>query len=126
MPEPIISRQDWLRTRPRVYSAADSRPVEAAVLEPRADTMRDMVRQYVAQKHHEDTSVDEPFLSEEEFDMELDAQPLSEHQLSELALDILAMQDQGEADLDASGVDVEGSPEPDPAPGIPEPNHSAT
>lgn len=82
----MSGRQAWLRdpNRERSSSLVDPRPLEAAVLEPRADTMRDMVRQYVNQRTLDDRQEDEPFLDDEEFAIETAEEPFSEYQLAEM------------------------------------------
>lgn len=44
-----MSRQAWLRDpdRPRIFGRVDTRPHSAAVLDRRADSMREMVREHV-------------------------------------------------------------------------------
>jgi hypothetical protein len=88
----MSGRQAWLRDPDRVRSSSlvDPRPLEAAVLEPRADTMRDMVRQYVNQRTLDDSQVDEPFLDDEDFDIENAQEPYSDYQLSEMESDAIA------------------------------------
>lgn len=116
-----VSRGTWLhdRDRARPSAAADPRPVEAAVLTPRADTMRDMVRQYVNQKALQDQEVDEEFLTDDEFDTEIDAQPFSDYQLAEMVRDLVEAEGgvaniPGEPVSEASAEPSEGGPTPAP------------
>lgn len=62
--------------------------MEAAVLEPRADSMRDMVRMHLQQRQFEDDDgPDEEFLDDDTFEVyaELAEAPLSDEQLLEMA-----------------------------------------
>ena len=115
MSSKYVPRQQYLRTREKVYSIADPRPVEAAVLEGGADMMRDMVRQHVRQalaERHEAEEEDDDFLTDEEFEHELDGQPLSEYQLEELAAEI-------EEGISATVVPDDGDPRASSMPNLP-------
>lgn len=91
---PLSQRQTALRTeRERHTDAVDPRPVEEAVLEPRADSMRDMVQRHLAEQRRaafEADMPDEDFLDDDEVELAelVEHAPLSDYQLHELAIEM--------------------------------------
>lgn len=100
-----MSRQAWLRSRvTRGGDPVDPVPVEAAVLDARADTMREMVRDHVSQLLHERAAANAPadeFIPDGEFDPLDEGNLLSDYQLRDIADELESL--------------VE-TPNPDPAP----------
>lgn len=115
MNEFVPCRQDWLRTRYVEPEEVDPMPLEEAVLEDRADDMRELVRRHVAQvvaQAREDSLEDEELLDDDEL-LEVETLgEMSEHQLRDF-LDreeaILASQAAGESGDKRSAP--EGKPE---------------
>lgn len=107
-------RQLALRTeRERHKDTVDPRPVETAVLEPRADSMRDMVNMYKRENAAmlwNQADYEEPFVDDETLAMEqeLAESPWSDEQLLELG-----------RDMEAAGI----LPEP---PHVPPPGETAS
>lgn len=84
-----MNRQEWLRRRETAPDPVDRQPMEAAVLEPRADTMRDMVTREVnamVREQNEAELPDDEFLDDEELHREGVESP---HQLEALAQQLL-------------------------------------
>jgi len=127
-----MGRQAWLRdpNRVRSYSKVDTRPVEAAVLEPRADTMRDMVRNYVqnavAAAAHDHDQAEEDFLTDEEMDLEyeMDGAPMSDHQLAELIDDIEHLNAEPADAVASEASEASETPAPPPVTEVNEAPHS--
>jgi len=127
-----MGRQAWLRdpNRVRSYSKVDTRPVEAAVLEPRADTMRDMVRNYVqnavAAAAHDHDQAEEDFLTDEEMDLEyeMDGAPMSDHQLAELIDDIEHFNAEPADAVASEASEASETPAPPPVTEVNEAPHS--
>ena len=110
--EPRVSRQVWLRTRPRPASPIDPRPVEAAVLDDsEGDDIHTMLGRHLAQMRAEGQEAhleDEEFMADELMDLEeeLEHAPLSPSQAHEEQNRVQALLDRerGEKPAASEGV----------------------
>jgi len=118
----MTSRAEWLRdpSRPRRKSSVDPRPVEASVLDRRADTMREMVQQQVrGMVAASDTSPDEEWDDDEDFEEWDDVPAYTHYQLAHVLaeehLAKLAEQSEGDevAEVAAQAAPSESENNPD-------------
>lgn len=118
-----MSRQAWLRdrSRPRSFSKVDPRPLEAAVLSPEADSMRDLVNRHMAgfsRRHEDDQLPEDEWLSEDDWDLAeaLDQAPHSEYQLDALGERLQLLRPVVSPEGPPEGPQAVHGPETPPAP----------